>query len=383
MKILINTLTIGETANGLAVYTVNMLDCLLKKLLLAGHSVTILSSGSPFVDSFQTYCERKPDLEVYTEHLTIRKVSALFSSRQKSGTIRALFRLLFNVFLLPFYAMRYDRVYTTTPHGMFFPLKKQIVTIHDLIPLAFPYQYRFQYYYMKYLLKYVLRACRRIIVISDTTETALLKLCPIIVGRTVRVYNGISEKFFPVENAVEKIRARYGVSNFLLACGISYEHKNIHLLIQAYAMLSEDMRRKHPLVIVGATDGAYAKSLREYVERLSIGETILFTGSVPLNELVTFYTAARVFIYPSLCEGFGMPPIEATCCGTQSIVADIPIMREVMGKAGVYFNPHDSRELKQKIMTLLNSSRMLPPSLPHSYRWENAANAVFRAIVEN
>lgn len=370
MKILINTLVIGSEKNGFTTYTVNILDLLIKRLQEAGHHIVILSSSSKY---FESYSEAK-----------ILRLPSFFDSSYGKGSLRAFLRLFFNIFILPLFAWKFDLLYSTTPHGIIFPITKQIVTIHDFISMEFPKQHRFQYYYTKYFLRYVLSASIRIIVISRSTEKQLHSLFPAFCDRTVCIYNGCSDNFYPHLNATSFIAKQYHFSDYLLACGLSYPHKNISMLIEAYALLPDALRKSHPLVLVGSCKSEYAAELRRQVLESNAKDAIFFTDTVPDADLPLLYSAAKVFIYPSRSEGFGLPPLEALQCGTPCIVSNLPVMHEILGNSVTYIDTTDAECIKKALEQELSGLKNMPSSIP-SYTWEESADKIYKLLtnIEN
>lgn len=365
MTILINALLIGNEKNGFTVYTVNLLNLLIKHLQEAGHQIVILSPGSKYLDS----C---PDT-------TILHLPAFFASAYGKGPLRPLLRLFFNTFILPLFAWKYDLLYSTTPHGIIFPITKQVVTVHDFISLEFPEQHRFQYYYTKFFLRYVLSASSHIIVISRSTGRLLEHYFPAFSSRTVCIHNGCSDTFHPYSNAPAIISEQYHFSDYLLVCGLSYPHKNISKLIDAYTQLPRPLRKAHPLVLVGSCENEYAGTLKRKVQESHAEDSVFFTGAVPSYDLPLLYSAARIFIYPSRSEGFGLPPVEALQCGTPCIVSDLPVMHEVLGNAVTYIDTRDTECIKEALERELSGAKVRPDSIP-SYTWEKTADQIYKLL---
>ena len=148
--------------------------------------------------------------------------------------------------------------------------------------------------------------------------------------------------------------------NFLLYVGNAYPHKNLNTLLKVFAQLHNE----HPelrLVLVGKIDYFY-KRVQEEARVLNlwqegnVNSPVIFPGYVPDAQLEILYAEARVYVFPSLYEGFGLPPLEAMAQGCPVISSDRGSLKEILGEAAYYFNPEDEADMLVKINTLLNDS---------------------------
>lgn len=145
---------------------------------------------------------------------------------------------------------------------------------------------------------------------------------------------------------------RYTEKDYLLYVGTVEPRKNLKTLIKAFY----DVRRKHDLALVIAGRlGWFSDEIISYPEELGIRKEVIFTHYVDEKTLSSLYKGASGFVYPSLYEGFGLPPLEAMACGIPVIISDIPPLREVAGDAAMVFHSWDHDELADKILMLLSS----------------------------
>lgn len=156
----------------------------------------------------------------------------------------------------------------------------------------------------------------------------------------------------PLEQTVE-VRRRLGVEDeFLLFVGTIEPRKNLFTLIRAY---EEILRRNslRPQLVIAGMQGWLMDDLFSYIKRAGIGDRLCFTGYLSEEDLSALYSSCRVFIYPSLYEGFGLPPLEAMACGAPVITSRIGSIMEVVGSAARLIEPTDAEALAQSIIKLL------------------------------
>jgi glycosyltransferase involved in cell wall biosynthesis len=165
--------------------------------------------------------------------------------------------------------------------------------------------------------------------------------------------------------------------------------KNIKTLIKAYAHLMQDSPVEEiSLVIVGGKGWLYEEIFRE-VERVSLKTKIIFTGYVTEEEMICLYNGAKIFVYPSLYEGFGLPPLEAMACGVPVIVSNVSSLPEVVGDAALMFSPESFVELKDKIQELLNDQALSEDLILRGkervkqFTWEKAAKQTMQVYEES
>lgn len=153
------------------------------------------------------------------------------------------------------------------------------------------------------------------------------------------------------------VSAAYPVSADSILCVANMsKHKNIGVLLEAYALLDEGLRSKHALVIVGRSDERYLAGLREQALLLGIDHQITFAGWVPNDQLGLYYEAASVFVLPSLVETFGIPIIEAMACGVPTVVSNASSIPEIAGDAAALVDPHDAQAFADMIHKVLTES---------------------------
>jgi len=170
---------------------------------------------------------------------------------------------------------------------------------------------------------------------------------------------GVDEEFHLITDAslLEACRRRYNLpAKFILFVGLLEPRKNLPLLLKAYANSSK-LSVIPPLVIVGRQGWGYEEIIQQ-IDTLDLKDKVHFTGYVPAQDLPFVYNLAQVFVYPSIYEGFGLPPLEAMACGTPAITTDVSAMRDHVGDAGILIPSQDEEALALAIQKILNDQEL-------------------------
>ncbi|MDH4208791.1 MAG: glycosyltransferase family 4 protein [Anaerolineae bacterium] len=218
-----------------------------------------------------------------------------------------------------------------------------VVTIYDLSFLLFPQGLQtWRRLYLRWGTARSAQAAERVIAISASTRRDLVALLNVPEDKVDVVPCGVDEDFQPIQNRelLDELRARRGLpQHMLLSVGTIEPRKNLVTLLRSYALL-RDRIQAPPLAIAGPQGWRY-EEVSTAVRDLGLEEDVLFTGYVPREELPLWYNAADLFVYPSLYEGFGLPPLEAMACGTPVVTSNISSLPEVVGEAGLLVEPTD------------------------------------------
>jgi glycosyltransferase involved in cell wall biosynthesis len=241
------------------------------------------------------------------------------------------------------------------PHYVLPPATRcrAVVTIHDCIHLMFP-QYlpgAMAYYYARASMWSAVRKADRILTVSETSKRDILKFFDIPPEKVAVIYNAIDERFLaePDEEQMDRIRQRYQLDHpFLLYVGNIKPHKNLGRLIEAFARVKNSGHDDLRLVIVGDQVSRYPP-LRQAVHRHRLDKEVRFLGFQPYDTLAVFYRLSRAFVFPSLYEGFGLPPLEAMACGTPVVTSNVSSLPEVAGGAAILVDPYDPASIADGI----------------------------------
>jgi glycosyltransferase involved in cell wall biosynthesis len=233
-----------------------------------------------------------------------------------------------------------------------------ILTIPDLSFLLYPDTLPVQL--LRYFERYFhsrLSCVNHFVAISESTKRDMVRLLGLPEGKITVTPLGVNENFKPLPiDTVTSTLSRYGLEprSYILYVGTLEPRKNVITLLRAYASLSSSLRNSHPLVLAGQM-GWRMEGFDETIRKLDIQSNIVKPGFVPDDDLVSFYNGASVFVYPSLYEGFGLPPLEAMACGVPVITSNVSSLPEVIGDAGILIQPKDENKLKEEIESLLTT----------------------------
>jgi glycosyltransferase involved in cell wall biosynthesis len=267
---------------------------------------------------------------------------------------------------------------------------RTVVTAYDLSFLHFPEAFnRANRLYLSLLTPPSLRRADRVIAISEHTRQDVIRLCGVRPERVTTIHLAADERFRPAPpDAVARFRHRHRLDRpFILYLGTLQPRKNVAALVQAYAALRRDRRLPHALVLAGARGWRY-ESIFELVRRLGLEGNVLFPGFVSEDEKALWYTAADLFAYPSLYEGFGLQLLEAMACGTPVVASNSSSLPEVIGDAGVLVEPNDMAGLVRAIDDLLHDetrrARLRKAGLARAatFSWQRMAEQTVRVYRE-
>jgi glycosyltransferase involved in cell wall biosynthesis len=238
-----------------------------------------------------------------------------------------------------------------------------VMTVHDMLEhmsrareqSGFWRSFHFQ------MTKRVLAGAARIFAVSNFTRNEIEKLFEVPPSHVEVVYNAIDERFLHGHASAadrDLIARRYQVTYpFLLYAGRISPHKNVVRMIEAFSALKTELKRDEAypdlkLIIIG-DDLSGNPDLRRTVVRSGVQHDVRFLGFVPIEVLRIFYDEAKVFVFPSLYEGFGLPPLEAMAHGTPVVTSNVTSLPEVVGNAAVLVNPENVFEIMRALHRVL------------------------------
>ncbi len=264
-----------------------------------------------------------------------------FSFRQQWALPRLLARLRADLYHSPYYLMPYRLGVPT------------VLTVYDLIPLLFPqYSTARARLLFRWALMLALQTARCVIAISEATRYDLLRHFAISSDRVLVVPLSADPAFCPQPpETIATVRACYGLPDqYVLYLGSNKPHKNLVNLVEAWSRITHCALR-FTLVVAGAWEHRYPEPRRR-AEALGL-DNVIWLGPVPEADLPALYSAATLFVFPSLYEGFGLPVLEAMACGVPVICSNTSSLPEVAGDAALLVDPTDIQALATAMADLL------------------------------
>ena len=236
-------------------------------------------------------------------------------------------------------------------------------TIHDLSFEHLPETFKGRSWrQMRLTIRRSAQAADHILTDSSYSRDDILKTYKLSPERVTSTPLAASAKFRPVEEIgeLERVRQKYGIaSDYILTVGSIQPRKNLPRLIRAFDTLCREgnIQPLPLLVVVGKRGWLYEETL-EAAAISQVRERILFTDYVSEDDLPALYTGATCFVYPSYFEGFGIPPLEAMCCGTPTITSDRTCFPEIIGDGGLMVDPFDERAIRDAIVKVFSDPKL-------------------------
>lgn len=241
------------------------------------------------------------------------------------------------------------------PKNADFPI---VTTIHDVIPLIMPEFCGSPYreIFAEEIKNHVL-CSQHIIAVSQRTKADIMEYLNVPAKKITVIHQGTESIFKPIncDTSTGFLEAKYGIKNdFLLYVGGFNPRKNLTKLVTAFAKIQNEIPWN--LLLLGK-EGKRSAEIKKLILSLNLENRIKFLGYIPRIHLPYFYNAAKLFIYPSLYEGFGLPPLEAASCGTAVMVSRTAALPEVMKNCALYIDPDDDSSIAQGILYIYNNEK--------------------------
>lgn len=275
-----------------------------------------------------------------------------------------------------------------------FMMEPYVVTIHDMASLLFEGGSGLRMQTRRFLLRRGLLRAKRIMAVSEATRRDVHDALGIPADRIRLVYNAPNPDFFrPAAGERARILERYQIDYpFLLYAGNIRPQKNIPRLVEAFAVAREHLSR-HPvyrdlhLIIIGDEISRYP-SVHRAVIQTRVEKAVRFLGFVPFEALRIFFESAALFVFPSLYEGFGLPPLEAMATGTPVVASNVSSLPEVLGDAALLVNPENVFEIARAIQEALLDEDLRGELIAKGkaqaarYSWDRTAREVLEVYRE-
>ena len=253
--------------------------------------------------------------------------------------------------------------------------KKRIVTIHDVYHLAFYDNLSLsQKIYSKFMINQAVKKSDIVLTVSNFSKKEIIKYTN--TNKNIEIiYNGIEKDW--ISNDI------YPKENYILYVGNVKPHKNLVRALKAFLLLKN---KNIKFKIVGKKEGFITADTQIDKIAKELGNRVEFTGYVSDDELKKLYQKAKFFLFPSLYEGFGIPPLEAQACGTPVIVSNVASLPEVCQDSTLYCNPYDIYDIKNKMEQLINNETLQEELVQKGFEnikrfsWEKSANKLIKII---
>ncbi len=270
--------------------------------------------------------------------------------------------------------------------------KKFVVTIHDLILLHHPTTknttlnklfYFFKLLGYRWVIRSAAQRAEKVIAVSEYTKQDIIKELKVGEDRIITIYEGVEPFCYLPNTSKQTILQKYGIisKQYLLYIGNAYPHKNLERLVLVY----KEIRKKHPelnLVLGGGKDYFYQR-LESFIEENEI-EGVILAGYIPDQELDIIYKESLLYIFPSLYEGFGLPPLEALTKGVPVVSSNRTCLPEVLGENASYFDPEDENSMLKAILQAIEnySTQFNLKNILKKFSWKKSAGKVLEVYLQ-
>ena len=269
-----------------------------------------------------------------------------------------------------------------------------VVTVHDTIIQQIQHNRWFKNLYFKKLQPFLLNRADRIIVPSEYSKNNLIQLLNIPSKKIEVIYQGVSPDFRILSDAqtIEITKKKLGIKDpYILFAGGESPWKNVSRLIEAFSLLRKKKSSEAKLVITGIRSISIMEKHKAEIQShgLTLNEDVSILGYIHEDDLIALYNAATIFVYPSLNEGFGFPPLEAMACNTPVAASRAASVPEVVGDAALLFEAADVNDMAEKIYTLLTDGDLRQTlkekglTRVKNFAWEKTAKKTLRVYQES
>jgi glycosyltransferase involved in cell wall biosynthesis len=256
-----------------------------------------------------------------------------------------------------------------------------VVTYHDMIFFIHPEKHTLaKRYFFPWMMRHSSKKAEKIITVSENTRDDAIRHLNIPPDKIVAIHLGYQDIFRQINDQalLDNVRQQYKLPDqFIFYAGAFEPRKNIPLLLSVYERLVQQQPDLF-LVLTGGTGWDNEETLA-LMNSMHSKDQVIRLGHVPYTDLPSIYNLADVFVYPSLYEGFGLPPLEGMACGTPVITTNISSMPEVVGDAGLLVPPNDEAALLQAIQQVLDDPvlrqrlQIAGPKRAANFTWERTA----------
>ncbi|MFX0197455.1 MAG: glycosyltransferase family 4 protein [Candidatus Hodarchaeota archaeon] len=344
MRVLLNGLSVVFPISGVGLYTLR-LGKALGTLLGSGK---IFWFGKSVPDCTHGFCDNKGPVSINHVGQNLKK------DLRKIPGLKTLIHTWRNNQFRSYSRRVKPSLYHETNYAPFnFEYGPTVVTVCDLSFIRHPEWHPIDRvkYFENHCVKQISQV-EAIITISEFSKGEILTLLNVDPAKISVTPLGVDRNFRPGKKRMQGVPDKY-----ILYLGNLEPRKNLPALLTAYRCLPKKIRNIYPLVVSGAR-GWNTKKFDRTLRLFQKGEKLILTGYVPQGQLPELYRGASLFVYPSLYEGFGLPVLEAMACGVPVVASNRTSIPEVVGDAGVLIDPHDTSELRDAMLQLLDDEKL-------------------------
>ncbi|MBN1349086.1 glycosyltransferase family 4 protein [candidate division KSB1 bacterium] len=299
----------------------------------------------------------------------VPEIAGKYSLREQFSIPRVLRRLDVDLYHSPHYVIPLIKTRPT------------LTIIHDVIHLIFRQQLKTPgaFYYASFMLRHAVKHSDQLVTISEWSKADIVRTLGADPAEIEVIYGAVDE-FFKKQtqrDAVEMVARKLNLhSNYLLYSGAFKAHKNIDRFIRAFARLSRD---ECPLLVLAGDRLANYPALQATIHDLSLDDRIINPGWLEAEDFLALYQGAAAFVFPSLYEGFGLPPLEAMYCQIPVVSSNASCMPEILGEGAHYFDPNSIDDMASKIHDVLSDNSLRERLIRRgrqqaaTYSWEKSA----------
>lgn len=294
-------------------------------------------------------------------------------------------KLLFFQMIIPFelYRIKADNyLFFAFPSPLLFFNKNIINTIHDMGRWDCPETKGLHLFYFKTTESIALRKAKHVFTVSEFSKERINKIMNIPLDKITVTYNGIANSLVNSDSNIDVVRAKYKLpEKYIMFLSTLQPRKNLKLLLEAYSEIMDKV--DYDLVLIGRVGW----NVDELIQKYNLEGRIVFTGFVADEDVSLIYKNALCFVFPTLYEGFGIPPVEALALGTAVISSDSSCMREVLRNQAIYFKNNDKDELKALLLNLPSFVDNMPRELDqfqnNNFNYSVSAKTVLSILSES
>src|SRR3989339_453972 len=352
------------------------------KILLDSRMINNSGVGTYIRNLLKNY--EKSNENIYVYALTNNSVYEISGKKSKIEIVEVKYSTpIYSIreqIVLPYYInkIKPDLVHFPNFNVSYFLKTPFVVTIHDLIYYlhADACPNKIGYLYARVMMKHAARKAKLIITDSMYSKKDIVQNLNVSEEKVHVINPGINKNYLHVENSQNILKKYKLPANYIFYIGNHEPRKNIMGIITAY---SKSKYRNDYFLVIGGKKDLRRKDIYNIIENLKLEKRVIFTDYIEEEDLPAIHSAAKLFIFPSFYEGFGLPPLEAMACGTPVISSNASSLPEILGDASIFVNPTNIDELTGAIDNILNNKNLADDLIKKGYEqvkkysWDTAA----------